>query len=82
MIVVDVFVPALDKVYNFSLNENVKIDAVITEITDMIEQKEKMVFVGDQSKLRLYNKETYQKLPVKNSLSECSIRSGKYLILI
>lgn len=82
MIVVDIFVPALDKTYNFSLNEKVKISAVITEITDMIEQKEKMVFVGDQSKLRLYNKENGSRLPVDYSLSECLIRSGKYLILI
>ena len=82
MIVVDVFVPALDKTYNFSLNENVKINAVITEITDMIEQKEKMSFIGEQSKLRLYNKETRSRLPVENTLSECFIKSGKYLILI
>ena len=82
MIVVDIFVPALDKTYNFNLNEKVKINAVITEITDMIEQKEKMSFMGDQSKLRLYNKANGKKLPMENSLSECYIKSGKYLILI
>ena len=82
MVLVDIFVPALDKTYNFTVNENVKISAVITEITDMIEQKEKMSFIGNQSKLRLYNTEDGRKLPVDNSLSECNIKSGKYLVLI
>jgi hypothetical protein len=82
MILVDIFVPALDKTYNFTLNENVKISAVITEITDMIEQKEKVCFIGNQSKLRLYTKENGRKLPVDNSLAECYIKSGKYLVLI
>ena len=82
MVVVDIFVPAIDKVYNFSLNENVRIDAVITEITDMIEQKEKMSYTGDQKQLRLFDKKTGQALPVGNTLSECYITSGKYLILV
>ena len=82
MIVVDVFVPTIDKVYNFNLNENARIDAVITEITDMIEQKEKMSFAGDSKTLRLYNKQNGLVLPVNNTLSECYITSGKYLILI
>ncbi|WP_026517595.1 hypothetical protein [Butyrivibrio sp. MC2021] len=82
MIVVDVFVPALDKTYNFSLNEKVRINSVITEITDMIEQKEKMTFIGDQTKLRLYSTETGSRLPIDNTLSECAVRSGKKLILI
>ena len=49
MVLVDVFVPSVDKTYNFSLNENVTIDAVILEITEMIEQKERTISLSVHS---------------------------------
>lgn len=42
MIMVDVQVPALDAVYDFSLSEEVQIGVLIEEITEMICQREKM----------------------------------------
>ena len=41
MILVDVMVPCLDKIYDFWLDENTEIRLVIEELTEVIGQKEK-----------------------------------------
>ena len=40
MILTDVYVPSVDKIYDFQLNEKVPVSTVIEEITEMISQKE------------------------------------------
>ncbi len=82
MVLVDLYVPALDKDYNFSLNENIKIGSLIAEITEMIEQKERTRFVGKMGSLALYDREKEIKLPSENSLKECYEKNGSKLILI
>ena len=82
MVLVDLYVPALDKDYNFSLNENIKIGSLIAEITEMIEQKERSPFVGRKDSLSLYDREKQMKLPGDNTLKECFEKNGSKLILI
>ncbi|SCY71406.1 WXG100 protein secretion system (Wss), protein YukD [Lachnospiraceae bacterium XBB2008] len=82
MIIVDVFVPAVDRTYNFSLNESVSIGSIISEVTEMIEQKERVHLAGNKAELRLYNKEKKCPLPEDNTLNECSIKTGESLILV
>ena len=53
MILVDIYVPSLDKTYDFQLNEHVVINTVIEEISDMIGQKEHSKVVGGVSNLML-----------------------------
>ncbi len=82
MVLVDIFVPSVDKTYNFSLNENVAIDGVILEITEMIEQKERTKLIGSKSDLNLYKMSDSALLPQKNTLSDCYVTSGTRLILV
>lgn len=82
MVLVDVFVPSVDKTYNFSLNETVEIQSVIAEITEMIEQKERVTLVGDRSGLYLYNAGSERVLPKGNTLADCAIGNGSRLILV
>lgn len=82
MVLVDVFVPALDKAYNFSLNEEVPVSMLIEEITEVVERKEKNAFAGEREKLHLYCSGTRQQLPNSNTLLECAVGTGNLLILI
>ena len=82
MIYVDVFVPSVDKTYNFALNERVEIKSIISEITEMIEQKERITLVGDINDIFIYNRYDGTILPKENTLSECSVKNGFKLILV
>ena len=82
MILVDLYVPALDKAYNFSLNENIRVGSIILEVTEMIEQKERTQFFGDIRKLSLFDREKEIKLPYENTLKECYEKNGSKLILV
>ena len=82
MILVDVFVPAVDKVYNFRLNEDVKVSLIIDEIVEMIGQKEKAELNGEQAELNLYVSGEGRILSKEFSLTESYVTSGKQLILI
>ena len=39
MILVDIYIPSLDKNYDFQVDENVSIKSLILEITEMIENE-------------------------------------------
>jgi uncharacterized ubiquitin-like protein YukD len=82
MIIVDIFVPSVDKTYNFSLNESVKIASIIDEVVEMIEQKEKVSIKGDKKELNVFEKIRGVVLPADNTLFECSIKNGDFLILV
>ncbi len=82
MVLVDVFVPSVDKTYNFNLNENVAIGDVILEITEMIEQKERTKLIGEKGNLNLYEMKRSVLLPKANTLFNCYVTSGSRLILV
>jgi hypothetical protein len=82
MVLVDIFVPAVDKTYNFSLNENTAIEGVILEITEMIEQKERTKLLGDKESLNLYTMRDSAVLPKTNTLSDCYVTSGSKLLMV
>lgn len=82
MVFVDVFVPSVDKTYNFNLNENATIGEVILEITEMIEQKERTKLIGEKNNLNLYVMKEATLLPKGNSLFDCYVTSGSRLILV
>ena len=82
MILVDVFVPAIDIVYDFSLDENVKISLIVEELIEMVERREQTSFAGDRTKVVLINKGTQEMLPKESTLKECSVATGSNLLLI
>ncbi len=82
MVLVDVYVPSVDREYNFSLNENVSISTIIEEIVEMIGQKEQTKLAGNMRDICLISREKECILPDSSSLSECGIMTGALLILV
>lgn len=82
MILVDVSVPSLERVYDFYLNEDVLIEAVIKEMIAMIAQKEQISLLGDWQELVLYSKKDQCRLPRQSTLSNCMVTSGSSLLLM
>ena len=82
MILVDVFVPSVNKVYDFQLSETTRISTVIEEISEMIGQKERAAIVGNVAELLLCDRRTQRVLERNKTLAECNIITGQSLIFI
>lgn len=82
MILVDVFVPSVNKVYDFQLSETASIYTVIEEISEMIGQKERSELAGDVEKLQLCDKRKQCILEKNKTLAECGVITGQTLILV
>ena len=82
MILVDVFVPAIDQVYNFSLDENARVGAIVAELIEMVEQREQTSFVGKRDAVTLIDKGSERALPKEATLRDCRVVTGSTLLLI
>ena len=82
MILTDIYVPAVDKTYNFSLNEHVRIESIIAEISEMVEQRERTEYRGERATLNLFYKQGGRILPKSYTLAECAVANGAQLILV
>ena len=81
MILVDINVYALNKVYDFTLDETVPISAIVEEIAEIIgriDNKENME--GVEGLMLLTKDGTY--LQSNQTLEMCNINTGSSLILI
>lgn len=82
MVHVDIEVPVMGKIYEFNLNENVKILSVIEEIVHVIARMEKRNWKGQVEQLLLCNCTTQNILPNDKTLSECNVKDGVWLMLV
>ncbi|MBR3007931.1 MAG: hypothetical protein IKI35_01760 [Stomatobaculum sp.] len=82
MVIVDVSVPALEKVYNLSLEEKAKIDDLIEEIVELVLQKEHLDFKGDHHELVLCAVESGVQMRRDKTLNDYGIVGGAELILV
>ncbi len=82
MVLVDIFVPSVDKEYDFQLSETAEISTVIEEISEMIGQKERTEIVGDINRLQLCHKERQCILDRNRTLAQCGVVTGSRLILV
>ncbi|MBQ6787679.1 MAG: hypothetical protein IJO85_08155 [Lachnospiraceae bacterium] len=82
MILVDVFVPSVDNVFDFQLDEDVKIGMLVEEIGEMICQKEHSHLDGKMEKLLLCSLDNRQILPKNVTLAECGVKTGGKLMLL
>lgn len=82
MILVDVFVPAIDRTYNFSLNENVPISQIVEELMEIVERKEQTLFMGNRSAVVLIHRDTRKVLHRDQTLFEAAVGSGSTLMLV
>ena len=82
MIMVDVYVPSVDREYDFEIDENAPISLVIEEISAMVCQKEQCVLSGAVQELMLCDRETQRILTPGKNLRECGVGVGAKLILV
>ncbi len=82
MILVDIYVPAIDREYNFSLNEGMTAKTIIEEVAEMIGQKERTALNGDHSDMLLCSRDLQEIIPLESTLEESNITTGASLLLV
>lgn len=82
MVMVEVMVPALDKEYDFQLDENASIDILIEEITEMVCHREQIQLVGEEKKMMLCHLDGQRVLPRDQNLCDLGIKTGNRLMLV
>lgn len=82
MIIVEIYVPSVDKTYEFKLNEDVAVNVAVDEISSVICQKEQCSVKGDKTQLMLFRCESEQTLSMNLSLYENGVQSGDRLMLV
>lgn len=82
MINVDVYVPSLDRVYNFNLDEDSRIAVLIEEISDLICKKEHSALKGEKERFVMGSIDEAKNFHPDCSLREYSVKNGEKLILV
>ena len=82
MILVDIYVPSVNRTYDFQLNEQIPICTLVDEISEMICQKEHSKIVGKTDELLLCVFETSRILNPQYSLEELGVKTGDKLLLV
>lgn len=82
MVTVDIFVPTLDKTYDFKLDENAYIRVLAEEMIEMIGQKEQSETEGEIGDIVLAKADTRMILPRNITLKEAGIHTGDKLIFV
>lgn len=82
MILVDMYIPAVDANYDFMLEENVPVVQVMEEISEMISKKVKEKKPGQITDFILYSMDTGTLLDINISLHGNGIRDGSRLIFV
>lgn len=82
MIIVEIFVPSIDRTYEFKLNEDIAASVIIEEITSVICQKEQCEVKGERSDLILVLSDKHQIVSMNLSLYENGVQSGDKLMLL
>lgn len=80
--IVEIYVPALDKEYEFLLDNNAVTSIVTDEITSVICEKEQCEIAGESENLMLFHVPTGKKLIQNLSLYENGVIAGDRLILV
>lgn len=81
MIMVDVQVPVLNKVYDFELDEEMPAGELVRKVTEIISEKEKMGY-DPEDKMYLYAMRNEKILNESHSLKQQGVRGGERLVLI
>jgi hypothetical protein len=81
MINVDVYVPSLDRVYNFNLDEESKLSVLIEELSELICKKEHSLLEGEKERFIMGSIDQRLNFNSEYSLKEYSVKNGERLIL-
>lgn len=82
MILVEIHVSAMNRAYDFQLDENADIGSVIDELAELIARKEQCRLESVGERFSLCSREAERVLPEDRTLWACNIRTGSRLILV
>lgn len=82
MINVDVYVPSVDRTYNFNLDEEVEIRSLLEELAELICKKEGSATIPNLESLMMGSMERKINFNNRYSLKNYSIKNGDTLILV
>lgn len=82
MILVDVYMPSIDDSYDFMLDENVPVEQVIVEISEMIAKKATGKAQINKGNFLMCSMEQNRPLDQKQTLYENGIRDGSRLMMV
>lgn len=82
MIISEIYVPIVDKQYEFKLDEDVLVNWIIEEIVSVICQKEQFEIPKNKNEFILYSSENKLILSKNISLYENGINTGDRLVLV
>ena len=82
MILVDVYMPSIDDSYDFLLDENVPVEQVIVEISEMIAKKATGKAQTNSEAFLMCSMEQNHLLDKKQTLYENGIRDGSRLMMV
>lgn len=82
MILVDIYVPSVDRTYDFMLDENADLSSVIIEVSEMLARKTGSGKSGDANDFVLYHSDREVPLSVNKSLYESGVGDGDRLIMV
>ena len=82
MILVDIYTPAMNRTYDFNLDEHVTISNLLEEISGMISQKEQCTLKGSQKELFLVSRNRNRILNSDLTLADYQISPGDQLMLV
>lgn len=81
MILVDIQVPVLDKVYDFELDEETKVELLIEDILELIAEQERLT-CRNKGDMYLYALGQERVLEAGKSLKQQGVCAGNRLILL
>ncbi len=82
MILTDIYVPALNAVYDFQLDENTPVSVLIDEIVEILIRKTGGVFHDAGKNFVLCSQERETILDKDRTLTDYKIRNGSRLLIV
>lgn len=82
MILVDIYIPSLDKTYDFQVDEKVSVGSLIIEIAEMIGNETRSKKRPEADEFLLCSTDQGQIIQKSSTLQACGIRNGSTLMLV
>lgn len=82
MIMIDIYFPAVDQVYNLKVDENSKIHGLVKEISEMMCKKYKSAFEGSGEQYMLCSLDEEKVLSEQATLADYQVRNGSRLMMV
>ncbi|HCT91643.1 MAG TPA: hypothetical protein DF613_09750 [Lachnospiraceae bacterium] len=82
MILVEVYVPAVDERFDFELDENAKISRIVGDLCEILSKKMKNPLPDKTDSFMLCSLDQNTTLPDQSTLCQCRIGDGGRLLLV